>query len=399
MTRDKYFVKKIVAVVFLAVLAFSFLKSGSWQAVATFVAYLQQSASGGEGPLTLDVIETSFAGDVWKHNELINLNGYLANKLNQHGQYSDMGLYVIGDCYIVTTSPETSTDYETEQTVAFRDFLEANGVNLLYVNEPTKYVDDSIFLQEFGIESYSNRNMDLFLKRLRAAGVNAVDLRECMEAEGISVYDMFYRTDHHWTVPAALWATGKIAEGLNTYCGYNTDLSYFDEQNFNRTDYPEALLGEQGRLLAQTYTGLDDYTELKPAYETAYTFKAGDGSTYEGTFDNFVDESFYNLENDVYETPLWHYSYLHLNCINNNVESGKVLLVGDSYDNLTHAFLSLQVHEVDFICLRNIPEDFSLRDYILENGYDTVVVAYAQFMVGAHDDPTSANYCMFGFDQ
>ena len=80
------------------------------------------------------------------------------------------------------------------------------------------------------------------------------------------------------------------------------------------------------------------------------------------------------------------------------MESGKVLLLADSYDHVTECFLSLGVHEVDVIILRDTEEDFQLRDYILQNGYDTVVIAYAQHMIGALEDPQSNNKKMFSFD-
>lgn len=40
----------------------------------------------------------------------------------------------------------------------------------------------------------------------------------------------------------------------------------------------------------------------------------------------------------------------------------------------------------------------SVRDLIESGDYDTVIIAYAQFMIGAHDDETNANYRMFTFD-
>ena len=102
-----------------------------------------------------------------------------------------MGMYITDNGYIVSSSKKTTTDYEVEQTIAFRDFLDANGVYLLYVNEPTKYDDDSLFSKSFGVETYSNRNMDLFLSRIREAGVNAIDLRESIHQEGIKIADLF----------------------------------------------------------------------------------------------------------------------------------------------------------------------------------------------------------------
>lgn len=83
--------------------------------------------------------------------------------------------------------------------------------------------------------------------------------------------------------------------------------------------------------------------------------------------------------------------------MNNNVQYGKVLLLGDSYEQVVEPFLALGVKELDYLILRGTSSDFSLRQYILENHYDTVLVCYAQFMVGAHDNPKSANYKMFTF--
>ena len=124
--------------------------------------------------------------------------------------------------------------------------LEANGVNLLYVNEPTKYLDDNLFSNEFGVETYSNRNMDLFLSRIRDAGINTIDLRDNIVEENIDIEDLFYRTDHHWTTPAGLWATQMIVQGLNDTCGYDIDTSIFDKDNYNFTEWKDCWLGEQG---------------------------------------------------------------------------------------------------------------------------------------------------------
>lgn len=371
MGKEKNIVKRIFAILFAAFLVLGFVMNCP------------------------NILDEDFTANLWKHKEFIDLNGFMAKTLHINGLYSDMGMYVTNDHYIVSASDCTSTDFEVQEVVDFRDFLEENGISLLYVNEPTKYTDDTLLLREFGIETYSNRNADLFLRRIREAGVNTIDLRDNLKEEGRDVTDLFYRTDHHWTVPTGLWASKIIAEGLRDYCGYEIDSSVFEEENYIRRDWTDSWLGEQGKKMGQSYVGLDDYTELKPAFETDYTFKNNDGTTYDGTFDEFVNESVYNTGKDVYDSKSWHYSYKNINCINNDVEHGKVLILGDSYARVTQSFLSLQVHEVDTLVLRRFEDDFSLREYILENGYDTVVIAYAQFMVGAHDDPDSDNYRMF----
>lgn len=75
------------------------------------------------------------------------------------------------------------------------------------------------------------------------------------------------------------------------------------------------------------------------------------------------------------------------------VSEGKILMLGDSYSQVVVPFLSLGVSDVSTLVLRGF--NGSLRQYIEENDFDTVVILYAQFMVGAHDNPASANYKMF----
>lgn len=392
-------IKRAIALLFILFLFIGFFRNNSYAQLQKIADYLGQDIESldSEQALTIDTLESEYAEGMPSQQDLIDLNGSLAKTLKMKNLYSNMGIYITDNLYIVSASPYTTTDYEFEQTVNFKRFLDENHINLLYVNEPTKYDDDSLFRDEFGIESYSNRNTDTFLSRLRSAGVNTIDLRESIKDEGINIFDMFYRTDHHWTTKAALWAAQKIAVGLNTYCGYHIDTSLYHTDNYTFTEWQECWLGEQGRKVANSYVGLDDFTEIKPNFTTSYTFKSKNGN-YEGTFDDFIEEDVYNLENNVYENKSWHYSYSKINCTNHKIDDGKILILGDSYEQVTEPFISLGIHEVDVLVLRQCDSSFNLRNYILENGYDTVIICYAQFMVGAHDNKSSANYRMFKFE-
>ncbi len=364
------YLARFLAIALLLLLATVFLTGGYYNRVMEFLGY-----------------------------KLINFNGSMNKLLQIQGYNSDIGLYATDDNYYVYIAAKTSTDYEVEQTVAFRDFLKDNGINFLYVNEPTKYVDDHQFRNSFGVESYSNSNIDLFLKRIRNAGVNTIDLRDNISQEGLNINELFYRTDHHWTTATGLWASRIMADGLNRYCGYNIDLSIYASDKYTYRSWNSCWVGEQGKKAGITCAGLDDYTEIKPAFKTDYSFINKDGTTYNGDFSNFINESTYTTCGNYYLDPSWHYSYRLINCINNNAKTGKILLIGDSYDHVTECFLSLGVRETDVIILRDTPEDFSIRDQIIKNGYDTVIIAYAQHMVGARDDPHDANYRMFSLDK
>ena len=89
------------------------------------------------------ILKRGFADELWMRSSFIDLNGFVAKTLGMKGLYSSMGMYVTDDNYIVSAENETSTDYEIEQITKFKAFLDKQGINLLYVNQPTKYIDDS----------------------------------------------------------------------------------------------------------------------------------------------------------------------------------------------------------------------------------------------------------------
>ena len=191
----------------------------------------QQSAAAVDGLLK------EYADTLWQRQKLLDLHGAAAKILHMQGYYSDLGIYVTDDGRIVSPYAQTSTDYEYGQLLSLKQELDQKGIRLIYVNEPTKYTDDHFFAEQFGVESYSNRNADLFLQRIRKAGVPVVDLREALAEEGMQAEELFYRTDHHWTVPGGFWATRKIAEALNQYCGYHIDLSVYDASRYSFTSW------------------------------------------------------------------------------------------------------------------------------------------------------------------
>ena len=328
----------------------------------------------------------------------LKLNGCFESLLGMNSYYWDREVYVTDDKYIVSRKKETTTDYEYDETVSLNNFLKENDIRLLYVNKPIKYNDDAFFYDNFGYESFANRNADKFLERIGNAGIKYIDLRDDMEKDGISCEDIFYRTDHHWTVNAGLWAAGIIAEELNKDYGYDIDTSIYNPENYSVKEWKACWLGEQGKLLSDAYVGLDDFTEMKPAFDTDLTFYYASGNHENGTFDNYINEKVYDSGADVYASDSWHYSYQMHNVVNNKVDSGNILILADSYDHVLVPFLSLGVHHIDTLILRDCEEGFDLRDYIIKNGYDTVIISYAELVLGAHDDESNANYRMFIFD-
>lgn len=387
-------IKNITAILFGVLVITGFVMNGSFSQVNKIS---QALINADPGTWSVQGLENEYVESMWKKKDLVDLNGAMARKLGMKGFYSDLGIFVTDNGYILSDADRTTTEFEYNETIDLKKYLDERGINLIYVNKPTKYLDDSIFEDRFGLESYCNRNADLFLERIREAGVNTIDLRDGIKADNLSIEDMFYRTDHHWTVRSGLWAVQRIAEGLDEYCGYDIDPHLYDIDNYTVESYDDCWLGEQGGKIGESYVGLDGFEVIRPAFETDYTFFTDDGSEYEDTFNSFMDDAYYALENRSRHDISWHYSYKARNSINRKVDKGNVLILGDSYDMVTVPFLSLSVHKLDYLDLRGTDENFSLKDYIEQNDYDTVIISYVQFMIGAHDDPSSSNYRIFAF--
>ena len=353
-----------------------------------------------ETPSNISQVSSQYNDNFWHRSDLIWNNGLIAYTLNIKGYYSDSGVLVYDGNYIVSTSAKTSTDYEVNQMKSLEDFLSDRGIKLMYVNAPTKYLDDTIIINTFGIDSYTNRNADVFVQRMRdETNIPVIDLRDNIRAENKNIYTMFYRTDHHWTVPSGLWASRIVAKSMNEHLGFNIDLSALTDENFSFTHYEKAWVGEQGSKISEGYIGRDDFVCIEPI-NTNMSFSITNlenNNTVEGGFELLCNKSRYETEG-----LSWHYSYMPngINAskiINHNVAEGKILLLCDSFSYVIVPFLSQVVHEITTIIPRNYNGD--ILSLIDANQYDSVIILYAPFMIGAHDNPKSANYKMFSFNQ
>lgn len=340
--------------------------------------------------------------------KLIGLNGAAANLL--HLDYSDFlaerGIYLTeyeGQTYIVSPNPETSTDYEFTQLQAYYNYAAEKGADFLYVNAPCKCPPDvSAAEQQFADEFCNDANADQLLARLRGAEIPCFDLRDAMRAEGKALLPMFYRTDHHWTVDSGFWAAEKVSAELNARFDAGIDLSVFEAENYEINRRTACWIGEQGLLLSKNYLGYDDFTVIKPKAPGSYRFGSMNGDTKDDSFDALL-HPLAELSRPEKGSESLHYTYCQngvdgrrfVNC--DQPEGEKILLLCDSYSHVFIPFFLQGVGQIDAIIPRNHEEPMEVLADPAD--YDAVVLLYAEFMIGAHDDPDSANYHMFSLTE
>lgn len=261
-------------------------------------------------------------------------------------------------------------------------FCALNGAEFSYVSYPSKSGAGKA-PEDYGLEMKWEEVRGAFLDGLDSYGVTVLDIGRMLEDDGYTDKDVFYKTDHHWKSPAGLYAARAIADHLNEAYGYSLRSDLLDGSMFDFVTHDDLWLGEIGRKCSKTWVGaLDEFTEIWPLYETSLKMGIRYGEyDEEGDFSMMVDRSGYDGSGDLY-TYSAHYSYgsgigspmwIH----NDNVSGERILIIKDSFSMVVIPFLSLTVSDIAVWDVRDSPG--SLRDFIADNDFDAVVLAYTDF--------------------
>lgn len=285
------------------------------------------------------------------------------------------------------TTIVNQTDEQTERQIAdsvlrLQETTQSAGIPLLYIQVPQKVCqyDDQMPPGEL---SYINQNLDRHLALLQAGGIDTLDLRQALHENGLSHYGLYFRTDHHWTMAAGLWAAQTVAEALCER-GFALDTALLSEENFIETTYSDWYLGTQGRRVTRGYIAPDDFTILLPEFATDLRVEHPDkgidvqGSFFDTVFDHAMLETkdYYGLS--TYESVLCGNRPLTRITNNQNPDGLRVLLIHDSYSTVVAPYLSLLCGQIDMIDVRAANGNFngSLDAYRDEMQPDIVIVMY-----------------------
>lgn len=269
-----------------------------------------------------------------------------------------------------------------EKVAGLSEFCRANDTPFLYINLPQKPLSDSD-LTKIGVEAHINQTQDTFLKLLTDAGVSCLDLRSPIREHYSDPYDSFYRTDHHWTAEAGLFAAGVIADRIQELCGLPADTYRLDPENYKTTRYKNCFLGEIGLKTGAVFADPEDFLVVEPEFPTHLTFTVPSRKIdASGDFSILLNKS--KLENhSVYDSGLY-YTYLYGNdpiqqIHNEDAAGGRILIVKDSFGQMVVPYLAMNVR--DLTCWDVRANKVRLRDHLKENDYDLVIVMYTGSMI------------------
>ena len=97
---------------------------------------------------------------------------------------------------------------------SLKDVSEEAGAKFFYLQTPgniDKFGDEGINR----VKDFANDNADALIADLKDYGIQCLDLRDNLEATFEDYHSLFFRTDHHWRQPVALWATNELCSYIH----------------------------------------------------------------------------------------------------------------------------------------------------------------------------------------
>lgn len=267
-----------------------------------------------------------------------------------------------------------------------QDYVEARGTKVLFVVTPSKYQPEkSVFREGMPVNDTTDTINELlfYLNRL---GIHTLNLGELIPNREISYEETFFKTDHHWTVPAAFYATKEIVNTLKKDFGVDLDpdKKYTDINSYKQITYKGGMLGSMGRRTGGVFSGVDNFTALWPEFEGSYYRQSmtNDGNMvkYSGTFEKtFMNLNALTDRQDLYSGSQY---ALYLNelriyekTINNEKQDGKtIFMIRDSYFSPVISFMMPMCREIDAIWSLEKSGKLNIENYVRENKFDYIII-------------------------
>ncbi len=279
-----------------------------------------------------------------------------------------------------------------ERAIRLRSALKDN-TELICLMPPDKYLRGYTKFPRGIPYPYFNENADLYLQAIEKEGIPFLDFRERILESKIPKNELFFKTDHHWTIQTSFWAFRELVNYFHDQ--FNIDLDpdrhYTDIANYNQIKYENFYLGSMGRKTGTFYAGADDFTLIFPKFITNYTCFYDIGSNQFELTGPFEETQLYsyalNTVSDNFSSSSDKYGvYLHGNpsivhIRNNDKPDGlKVLFIKDSMSVPLASFFSSVCSEVWLIDPRYYQGD--IETFARETAPDFVLVSiYPQALV------------------
>ena len=331
-------------------------------------------------------LESEIANTFFQKLALVDLNGAVRNLLMQQEMNLitklDNGKLILGVPYASDETLETNAD----RLAMLRDYLAAKGTEMLFVACP--YEESNYDPQlPAGVTDYANDNCNRFLPMLTARGIDTMDIRAEMYRDGIDHYDMMYRTDHHWTTEAGMYAYNRLKDYLVAKTGCAVDPRVGDPAYYTASVWPKQHLGYYGQRTGRFFSGIDDFTLYTPQFDTLIEWVAGEKAGHAGRLENaFYDTTALETKDYAsrytYDLVLGGMSVSENRIVNHLAQNDlRVLVVSNSFYKAVCPFLITAFRDVEYVHESSLHRIMT-HAYMDMNEYDAVIFLYELSIIG-----------------
>ena len=339
--------------------------------------------------ITVAAIDSAITENLYGRMQFIETYGFIQVLLDKR-ESNDFSYIKDEDGYL-----HYASFYREEDTRLFeyalrvkrlQDYVEQNGTRVLFVVPPGKYNEKyTEFRTGMPVNdpSYIVDEMMFYLNRM---GVETLDMREKMPNEEIPYGEMFFKTDHHWTIPAAFNATQILTEKFKE--SFDEDLDpdgfYMDIANYEIVTYHAGMLGSMGRKTGVNFSEVEDFTALWPKFSGQFTresmMDAGYREEQEGNFaEVLMSTNVLTRKSDIYSDSQYSLYLdglrIYEKIVNEERPDGcSIFFVRDSYFSPVMAFLAPMCGEIDAIWSLEESDELDIETYLKENTFDYVIV-------------------------
>lgn len=274
------------------------------------------------------------------------------------GNTADADHYFARDGFIITKPYDT--DRLGTNIKVLNSFAEDMNVTVGIVPGAGYILEDKL---PFNHTSYNDNEVYEKLEAELSEGITYCDLEAVMKNLYKGGEAPYYKTDHHWTTPAAFEAYKAVAQVMGK--------TPAEESRFDKTAYDN--------FYGTTYSS-SGYFLSKPDTLEVWESRDSKGITVEihegGSVESYGSMYFYEhlTEPDMYPVFLdGNHSLVKMK--NPEVKEGKLLVIKDSYAHALVPFLAENYNEIVMIDMRYYKE--SVSDLCEANGITDALVLYS----------------------
>ncbi len=267
-----------------------------------------------------------------------------------------------------------------------QDSVAGKGTKVLFVVPPGKYSSDYNEFRMGMPVNDPNAIVDELMLHLNRLGIETLDLRESLPNQQLSYEETFFKTDHHWTIPAAFYAMGEIVNKIEECFGEDLDPEdyYTELGNYEVVNYEKGMFGSMGRKTGAHFCGLEDFTAIWPRFSgefyREYIMESGARTEKQGSFAEVLMKTEILTETrDIYSNSQYSLYLdglsLYEKIVNQEKPDGcSIFMIRDSYMSPVMAFLMPMCGEIHAMWSLEETEELDVETYLEEHTFDYIIV-------------------------